>query len=365
MDSVALDGVFVQENGDEGRGGDGDEGPDDAGEGCSEKECDQDGEAHEIDAGAHDARGEEGALDVDVDEVEDEDASGFGPGIERCDSGCEHDGDDAASDGDDVQKSHEKTEEQEVTDVEKAKDDGAGDAKDKHEKALTQEPFADFALCFFEGAVEAATFGFGEEGEEEVVGVLAFEHEVDAEKGRGKDVEEVGEPVGKGGKEISGCCIDCSGCALGEGVDAELVGQGKLLDLVDDPWDALWEFAGKVAEIAEDGGKAGGEKECQDGGDGDDQEDDGNGPGGLVATKFELGDASYGGHEYDREESTDVEDQQLFLESPGEGKKKNDSEDEEDVAARDGPGLLFVRSEVFGSWGGQLDSPGMLTVGCI
>jgi hypothetical protein len=40
----------------------------------------------------------------------------------------------------------------------------------------------------------------------------------------------------------------------------------------------------------------------------------------LVATEFELGDASYGGHEYDREESTDVEDQQLFLESPGEGK---------------------------------------------
>ncbi|WP_260734706.1 hypothetical protein [Tunturiibacter lichenicola] len=85
----------------------------------------------------------------------------------------------------------------------------------------------------------------------------------------------------------------------------------------------------------------------------------------MVAANSQLGDAGYGGHEDDREESTDVEDQQLFLEGPGKGEEKNDGEDEEDVAAGDGSGFLFVGREVFGGWSGQLDSPGVLTIGCI
>src|SRR3982074_2730461 len=72
--SVFLDGVLLEQDGDEGGGGDGDEGSDDAGEGGSEEEGDEDGEAHEVDAGTHDARDENGVFDVDVDEVEDEDA---------------------------------------------------------------------------------------------------------------------------------------------------------------------------------------------------------------------------------------------------------------------------------------------------
>ncbi len=65
---VFLDGVFLEQDGDEGGGGDGDEGSDDAGEGGAEEQGDEDGEAHEVDAGAHDARGEDGVFDVDVDD---------------------------------------------------------------------------------------------------------------------------------------------------------------------------------------------------------------------------------------------------------------------------------------------------------
>src|SRR5882757_5098788 len=70
---VFLDGVLLEEDGDEGSGGDGDEGSDDAGEGGSEEKGDEDGEAHEVDAGAHDAWGEVSILDVDVEDVEEED----------------------------------------------------------------------------------------------------------------------------------------------------------------------------------------------------------------------------------------------------------------------------------------------------
>jgi hypothetical protein len=41
------------------------------------------------------------------------------------------------------------------------------------------------------GSVEAVARGGAEEREEEVVGVLAFEHEVEAEEGGGEDVEDV------------------------------------------------------------------------------------------------------------------------------------------------------------------------------
>ena len=159
-----MDGVLLEENGDEGGGGNRDESADDACEGGAEKQGYQDGEAHEVDAGAHDAWGENGVFDVDVDGVEDEDAGHLGPGVERGDPCGEDDGDDAAGDGDDVEEAHEKAEEEEVADVEEAEDDGARDSEDEHEEALAEEPFADFAFGFFEGVVEAVAFGVRERG---------------------------------------------------------------------------------------------------------------------------------------------------------------------------------------------------------
>ena len=50
---------------------------------------DEDGEAHEVDAVAHDAGDEDGVFEVGVDEVEDEDAGHLGPGVECGDDGGE------------------------------------------------------------------------------------------------------------------------------------------------------------------------------------------------------------------------------------------------------------------------------------
>ena len=173
--------------------------------------------------------------------------------------------------------------------MEETEDDDARDAEDEHEGALADEPFADFALGSFEGAVEAAGAGrFGEEGEEEAVGVFAFEHEVDAEEGGGEDVEEVGEPEGDVGEEIAGGGVEGSDGALGDGVNAEPVGEGNSFEFGDDVGNALGELVGEVAEVAQDGGKAGGEEEGEDAGDGDDQKDDGDGAGGMVAAEVEL-----------------------------------------------------------------------------
>lgn len=196
MGSVLLDGVLLQKDGDEGGGGYGDEGSDDAGKGRAQQQGDEDGKAHEIDAGAHDAGDEDGVFQVDVDDVEDEDAGHLGPGVERGDDGDEGYGDDAAGDGDDVEQAHEEAEKKEVTDVEETEDDDARDSEDEHEGALADEPFAHLPLGSFEGVVEAGALIGGEEGEEEAVGVFALEHEVDAEEDGGEDVEDVGEPEG-------------------------------------------------------------------------------------------------------------------------------------------------------------------------
>jgi hypothetical protein len=84
----------------------------------------------------------------------------------------------------------------------------------------------------------------------------------------------------------------------------------------------------------------------------------------MVAAKVQLGDTGDGGHQDDSEESADVEDEDLFLEGPGEGEKEEDSDREEDVAANFGAGSLLVRGEVFGRGGGQPISPWVLTVRC-
>ena len=75
----ALDCVFLEEDYDEGGGGDRDHGSYNAGEGCADEEGDENGEAHEVDAAAHDAGREDGALEVGVEGVEGEDGSHLGP----------------------------------------------------------------------------------------------------------------------------------------------------------------------------------------------------------------------------------------------------------------------------------------------
>ena len=69
--------------------------------------------------------------------------------------------------------------------------------------------------------------------------MFAFEHEVDAEEDGGEDVEEVGEPEGHGGEEIAGGGIEGADGALGDGVDAEPVGEGDSFELGDDVGNAV------------------------------------------------------------------------------------------------------------------------------
>jgi hypothetical protein len=353
-----VDGVLLEEDGDEGGGGDGDEGADDAGESCSEEEGDEDGETHEVDAGAHDAGDEDGIFEVDVDEIEDEDAGQLGPGVECGDDGGDADGDDSAGDGDDVEEAHEEAEEDEVADVEESEDDGADDAEDEHEGSLADEPFADSVLGTAEGGVETRALRGGEEREEEAVGVLAFEHEVDAEEGGGEDVEDVREPEGERGEEIFGGGVEGSGGALGDGVEAELVGEGEFADSGGHIRDALGEVRGEVAEVAEDRREAGCEEEGKDEDDSGNEEDDSNGARGVVVADFELGDAIDGGHEDYGEEGAAVEDEELFFEGVGERQKEEDAHRKENVTADVGTRSVLVRREVFGRCGGQLDSPG-------
>ncbi|MBB5342616.1 hypothetical protein [Tunturibacter empetritectus] len=77
-----------------------------------------------------------------------------------------------------------------------------------------------------------------------------------------------------------------------------------------------------------------------------------------------MADARDRGHEDDGKESTDVDDQQLFLEGPGECEQEDDDEEEEDVAADLGSGFFLVGGEVVGGGVGQPGSPMVLTLRC-
>jgi hypothetical protein len=217
--------------------------------------------------------------------------------------------------------------------VEQAEDDGAGDAEGEHEKALTDEPFTDLEVGALEGVVEAAALDEREEGEEEAVGELAFEHEVDAEKGGGEDVEEVGEPVGEGGDEVGGGGGEGGFGALGDGVDADLVGYGEALDLGHDGGDAPGEIFGELVEVAQYGRQADGEEDAQHEGDAEDEDQDSDWAGGVKGANLEGRDAVDDGDENSGKEGGYVEDDELFADRPGEEEEDEDTEGEDNVPA--------------------------------
>jgi hypothetical protein len=95
----------------------------------------------------------------------------------------------------------------------------------QHEETLAEEPLAHLELGFFEGDVEPAALADGEDGEEEVVGVFAFKHEVDAEEDGGEEIEDVGEPQGERGKDVGAEFAGEPLCLGGDLVYAELVRQ--------------------------------------------------------------------------------------------------------------------------------------------
>lgn len=253
-DLTFVYGIFFEQGDDECGSGYGDEGAYDTGQCCANEQGDEYGEAHEVYAALHDAGDEDCVLDVDVEEIEEEDAEHAGPRVEGRHSGGEDDGDDASGDGNDVEEAHEDAQQQEVAHMQESEGSDGTDAEDEHEETLSVEPLAHLDFCFAQGDVEPMARGRAEEGKEEVVGVLAFEHEVDAEEGGGEDIDEVREPVWQRGDEVSGGGGDGGFCALGEGVDAEFIGHGEPLEAGDDGGDALGKFGGELAEVAEDGG---------------------------------------------------------------------------------------------------------------
>ena len=351
LGEVFLDEVLVHEDGDEGRGRDGDQGPDDAGQFGADDEGDEDGEAHEIDVLAHDARGEDGVFDVDVEEVEEEDGGHLGPGIEGRDQADEQDGDDTAGDGNDVHQTHEDAEQEEVADVQEAEDEGAGEAEDEHQRELAEEPLAGAPFGFLQGDGEAEAVFHGQERHEPAVGVLSLEHEVDAEDEAGEQVEDAPHPVGEGGEEVGDGGGEGVFGALGDGIDAELVGERKALETGDDGRNAGGQVLGELVEVADDGWKCDEEEEGKREEDATEQKHDGDAARDVArAAQLEVPDAVDGGHQHDGEERADVDEGENLAQTPGKGESKQYSDSEEDVAA-DGEAVLLGRGWLRGRQG--------------
>ena len=160
------------------------------------------------------------------------------------------------------------------------------------------------------------------------------------------------EPVGQGADEIAGGRGKGGFGALGDGVDSELVGDRKLVELGDDGRNALGQFGGEEVEIVEDGRETEEEEDAHDEGHSDDQKEDGGRAGGVAVVEFDGGDAIDDGHQDCCEEGADIDDQQFFLQGPGQGKEEEDADGEKNVAAYVSAGLVGVGDDG-GRWGCQ------------
>ena len=342
---VAAHGILLQQDRNQGRGRNRDERSNDPCQGCAEEQGDKDSKPHQVYARAHDARDQEGVLDVDIDCIEDQHAGHLAPGVDGRDDGDQHDRHDAAGDGNQVEQTHKKAQQNEVADVENAKDDSAGDSQDEHQEALAEQPLAHLVIGCLESLVETAALIAAKEGEKELIGVFAFEHKVDAEKYCRQNVEDVGEPVGQRGKEIGSGRGQAIFRALCDGVDAELGGEGKLLNSGDNPGHALRQVGGEVLEIAEDRRKSAGEERSKKEADDDNEDEDRDNAGGVIAAEPRLPDAIDDRHQHDGEQCADVEDLDLLGEIPREREQEKDGNGEEDVAVNLGARPLLRRGD--------------------
>src|SRR5215475_475693 len=109
-DRLLLYGVFVEQDGNQHCGWDGDHGADNSIESCTEKQGDDHSKAGEIDAGAHDARGKERGFNLSVDGVKNRDTEDAAPGIDGSNENGKRDGDDGTGNGDDVEDAHQYAE---------------------------------------------------------------------------------------------------------------------------------------------------------------------------------------------------------------------------------------------------------------
>ena len=140
------------------------------------------------------------------------------------------------------------------------------------------------------------------------------------------------EPVGQGVEEVAGGGGDGLLRALGGGVDAEATGEWESLDPGDKLRDAGGLVGDELAEITGDGRQGDPEEEHKSEGDDGDEQDNGDAAAGRPGADTDLLKALDDWHEHDGEQGADVEDFELFHQVPGEGERKDDGEDEEDVS---------------------------------
>ena len=199
--------------------------------------------------------------------------------------------------------------------------------------SLAEEPLADTQLGRAERGVEAEAAFAGEEREQPAVGVLALEHEVDAEDEGGEEIEEAAHPVGEGGEEVRGGGGEGVFGALGDVIDAELVGERKALETGDDGRDAGGQVVCELVEVADDGGQSNEEEQSDDG------EEDALSRSTMATSARDVAGAAQPEammrlttrHEHDGEERADVDEGEDFAQTPGESEGQQDSDGEEDV----------------------------------
>src|SRR6187402_470948 len=231
--SFFLHQELVRKNRDEGGGGNSHQSADDSCECGSDKKSDQDCDSHEVNTLLHNARSQPCVFKLGVGEVEDENQEGVWPGVCGGNAEDDHDGDQVPCYGNDVRDTHENAEQNEVTDVECAKDDQAVCALDPHQNELSDQPAGDALLSNVEHPIHTATEGRVQRGQKVVINLVAFENEVDREDDRGDDIEEMFRPQGQGRHDISGG----GGCrslhARGDIFNPQLTREGHVLDPVE------------------------------------------------------------------------------------------------------------------------------------
>jgi hypothetical protein len=156
----------------------------------------------------------------------------------------------------------------------------------------------------------------------------------------------VREPVGQGGHQVTGSRGKCALGALGDLIDTEAVGDGRLVQPLHHLAEAGGELGGELVEIVQHRRKPDGQEDAKNQTNSGDNQEDSSRFGGPSSADVGVHDAIDNGHQHGRKERADVDQNEFLRQQINQAKAQQKGEGEEDVAANNATRMLFGGTQI-------------------
>src|SRR5882762_9836823 len=140
-------------------------------------------------------------------------------------------------------------------------------------------------------------------------------------------------PLRQRGEDVAGCGGECCCGTVAHAFDTKLVGEGKMFELVHEPGNTSGQILREAAEIAENRWQAEPEEECNAAKDTDEQNDNDDWTGEVIAADLPLHHLTHNRYKHDGKKAGDVDDLEDVDKLPAKEQSTDDGDGEEDVSA--------------------------------